>query len=270
MHLSTLVITITALILTSSLLNSPIQANGYWTRVSLRIEGSDETLYAGTVLTAGGIVTPKSNQAYICDGTNNGAHTTPGGTVISAIDDAPLKHGWDGTWYKGFRDYLISSIENEDGSSERYWGLLVNYRLSNKGGCQTKVAADDQVLVARGALDAQAFLEARVNTATFTTTTSGTHTMTFTVTNGADRKLVAGATMIPGPSTSTTDQNGVVKLPVSNTPGTFTYKATGSGMIRSPPVIITVVTARSSVFCMTPTPTPTSMVDGDGFRCCNE
>ncbi|KAG0640603.1 hypothetical protein HOY80DRAFT_1135828 [Tuber brumale] len=252
MHFSTRIITATILTLTFFLLNSPIQVNGYWTRVSLRIEGLEDTIYQGTVYTTGGIVT------------HNGAHTTPGGTIISAIDDASLIHGWDGTWYKGFRDYLISSINNEDGSKEKYWGLLVNYKLANKGGCQTKVAADDQMLVARGVFDAQAFLEARVNTATLVTKV----TMTFTV-NGVDGKPVAGATMIPGPSISTTDQNGVVKLLVVSTPGTFTLRATGTRMIRSPPVTVTVVTARPSVFCLTPTPTLTPMVYGDGFGCCN-
>ena len=107
----------TLLILTSALLNSFIQANAYWTKIHLRIEGPKKTHYEGIILTTEHIVTTKSGGTRECDGTNNGAHTTPGATIMSAIDDAVST--WDGTYDKSTRDYKITSIENEPENGDK-------------------------------------------------------------------------------------------------------------------------------------------------------
>ena len=58
------------------------------TLVNLRIEGAEETIFEGTVLTKGHNVTTPSGGLHQCDGTNNDANPSPGPTCTSALDDA--------------------------------------------------------------------------------------------------------------------------------------------------------------------------------------
>ncbi|KAG0125367.1 hypothetical protein HOY82DRAFT_616618 [Tuber indicum] len=255
MHFSTRIITAIFLILTSSLQNSPIQANGYWTIVSLRIEGSAHTIYEDCVSTAGNIVTTKSGGTHMCDGTNGGAHTTPGGTIISAVDDAV--DTWDGTWSKTMREYFITSINGEAAIAGRFWGLLINDKFGDKGGCQIKVSTGDEVVFALEVPEAfQTILKARRNKRVVR---SG-HPVQFTVFNAIDGKPVQGARIIPGGDM--TDEHGKVNVVITGDPGLYSFKATKDKTIRSPTVIIRVTPAPA---LMTESP----MVHDAGFKCCN-
>ncbi|PUU79223.1 hypothetical protein B9Z19DRAFT_951330, partial [Tuber borchii] len=198
--------------------------------VFLRIEGTDKTFFEDTIYTTGHIVTTIKGGTHECDGTNNGAHPMPGATIISAIDDAVSK--WDGTYSKKYRDYFITSIEDDSSG----WGLLVSYKFLDKGGCQTQVAADDQVLVAAGAFSADAFLEARADKSSVP---SGTEVV-FTVVNGVDKKPVGGATVLDGAGhTGTTNAEGKATITFGS-PGVFKLKGTKEKTIRSNKVVITV------------------------------
>jgi len=238
MRLSTNITRTILLILTSTLLNSSLQANAYWTRVFLRIEGSEKTIFEDTILTTGHIVTTPSGGTHECDGTNNGAHATPGATIISAIDDAVSP--WDGKYYNGTRDYFVTSIHGDPPGNDGSWGLLVGYNFVEKGGCQTQVAADDQVLVAFGAFGATAFLEARADK----TSALPNEEVVFTVVNGKHRRPIESATMVAGATDpkATTNAQGKAAIRFERA-GVHKYKATKSGTIRSNEVTIMVMTA---------------------------
>ena len=181
-------------------------------------------------------MTTSSGGTHECDGTNNGAHTTPGATIISAIDDAVSR--WDGNWIKESRDYFITSIAEDSYTEEQSWGLLTKFKFADRGGCQTRVAADDQVLVAFDALRANAFLEASVDKSTV----RADGEVVFIVVNGADKKPVESATM----SARRTDPTGITneegKATISfQSPAVYEYKARKDGTIRSNKVIVTAI-----------------------------
>ena len=67
--------------------NTPIEVN-------VRIEGAQKTLFEGNVLTTGHNVTTPSGGNHKCDGTNGAAHTSPGPTPFSALDDAAKQNGF--------------------------------------------------------------------------------------------------------------------------------------------------------------------------------
>src|SRR5690606_14161306 len=77
----------------------------------VRIEGRTTTLYEGVLRTDGhAVATPSDRRTpRRCDGTNNGAHTSPGPTPTAASDDAMRSVGmdWDGYWTPGFEDFFI-------------------------------------------------------------------------------------------------------------------------------------------------------------------
>ena len=239
MRFSNSIIRTTLLILTSALLNPSIQVNAYWTKIHLRIEGSNRNIFEDTIYTAGHIVTTALGGTHECDGTNNGAHTTPGATIISAIDDAVSK--WDGKWEKEFRDYFITSISGDSSTEDESWGLLIKYKFVDKGGCRTQVAADDQVLVAFDALRATAFLDLSVAKSTVRTDED----VVFTVVNGANRQPVADAvisTLGADDPTATTNSEGKATI-LFQSPAMYEYKARKDGTIRSNKVIVTATSA---------------------------
>jgi len=236
MRLSTNIMRTILLILTSALLNSFIQANAYWTKVYLRIEGRDRTLFERYVLTTGHIVTTALGGTHECDGTNNGAHTTPGATIVSAIDDAVST--WDGDYDKSIRDYKITSIENQLEEGDERWRLLIGYGIRERG-CQSQVVADDHVLVAFGDVNVDTFLKMKADRKTVDVNGK----VVFTVTNGVNGKPVKGANIVPlplnGGTKHTTDDNGKATIPFTSA-DKYKYKAEMDGAIRSNVVVIRV------------------------------
>lgn len=118
----------------------------------VRIEGRTTTLYEGVLRTDGhAVATPSDrNTPRRCDGTNNGAHTSPGPTPTAASDDAmrSVGMGWDGYWTPGFEDFFIQQYgpDREDADSYAYWGILVNGIYTSVGGCQYRLNPNDQTL----------------------------------------------------------------------------------------------------------------------------
>jgi len=131
--------------------------------VNVRIEGKSQTLFEGPVRTEGHPIRAASDsQERQCNGTNAGAHASPGPTPTTAAVDAMALLGetFDGTWYPDLDDYLITrwGPEAENAADAETWGVLVDDSLLSVGGCQAELAEGAQVLWAYGASSSERFL----------------------------------------------------------------------------------------------------------------
>jgi len=72
-----------------------------------------------------------------CDGTNGGAHTSPGGTLTTAIEAAGRRKGFgfDGTFDTSFNDFFIQSIAGTTQTANQFWGVLQDFTFTPAGGC---------------------------------------------------------------------------------------------------------------------------------------
>jgi hypothetical protein len=113
--------------------------------VNLRVEGATGTIWDGPVTTDGHAIEQDKAGPQPCDGTNNGAHPTPGPTVTSTLDDALA---WDGTWSNSLKDFEITRIGPDANTNTKFWGLALDFQQLQVGGCQQQVKAGDQVLIA--------------------------------------------------------------------------------------------------------------------------
>ncbi|KAJ7051790.1 hypothetical protein C8F01DRAFT_922368, partial [Mycena amicta] len=199
------------------------------TRVNLRIEGADKTIFEGVIVTMGHNVTTVSGGTHHCDGTNDGANVFPGPTCTSALDDAAKQGGfqWDGTFSTEFDDYFVTSIASSTQTATQFWGILLNYAFTPVGGCQQEInhPATDEVLWAFDAFNAAHFLKLKGPK----TARKGVPTR-FTVTDGSTGLPVAGVAL--DVSGATTGADGKV-LVTFGKPGLHGLKATLEGSIRS-------------------------------------
>lgn len=117
---------------------------------SLRIEGSNTTIYEGPIRTGPNIISTSRGGTHACTGTNLKSNRRPGGTSTTALDAASLLCGftYDGTWSSQFEDFFIEKIgsANSADGGGRYWGLLNNFNVTDVGGCQEEPALGDEVL----------------------------------------------------------------------------------------------------------------------------
>jgi hypothetical protein len=118
--------------------------------VNLRVEGPNRTVFDGPVTTDGHDVATATAGSHKCDGTNGGAEPEPGPTATGALDDAAKAGGFtiDGPYGNfGIDDYFIERVADQqiDPNSE-YWSLWINQQFSDKGGCQKRVLAGQDVL----------------------------------------------------------------------------------------------------------------------------
>jgi hypothetical protein len=116
--------------------------------INLRVEGQNQTIFDGPVTTDGHHITTPSGGPHPCDGTNNGAHPSPGPTATAALDDGARLNNftWDGDWFPSFNDFLVTRIAGEAETSSQFWYFAVNFKLGEAGGCQTRVNQGDEVL----------------------------------------------------------------------------------------------------------------------------
>lgn len=118
--------------------------------VNLRVEGPNKTVFDGPVTTDGHDVTTQTAGTHKCDGTNGAAEPEPVPTATAALDDAAKLAGFtiDGPYGNfGIDDYFIERVADQpiDPNNE-YWSLWINQQFSDKGGCQKRVLAGQDVL----------------------------------------------------------------------------------------------------------------------------
>ena len=121
--------------------------------VNVRVEGLHKTLLDRRVLVdVRKVSSGDGTGKHKCDGTNNGASSTAGPTLIGAFDLAIQQANltWAGKWFSSFEDFSIDRIgpDSSDTTNNKYWGQVVNYKDTDLGGCQQQIKAGDHVLVA--------------------------------------------------------------------------------------------------------------------------
>ena len=118
--------------------------------VNLRVEGPTKTVFDGPVTTDGHAVTTAAGGTHPCDGTNDGAEPEPGPTATAALDDAAKLAGFtiDGPYGNfGIEDFFLERVADQQiDPSNAYWSLWINHSFSDKGGCQKRVLAGQDVL----------------------------------------------------------------------------------------------------------------------------
>lgn len=118
--------------------------------VNLRVEGPTRTVFDGPVTTDAHDVTTASGGTHRCDGTNGGAEPSPVPTATGALDDAARLAGFtiDGPYGSfGIEDFFLERVADERiDPNTGYWSLWINHVFSDKGGCQKRVLAGQDVL----------------------------------------------------------------------------------------------------------------------------
>jgi hypothetical protein len=132
------------------------------TQVNLRIEGSEQTLFEGPILTEGHEVEATSDtQARSCDGidVNDPENILPGPTPTAAAVDAIglIGETFDAQWSSQYDDYFLTrwGPDTQNPSDAVYWGVLVNNVFPNVGGCQYELGGGDEVTWAYDAFAAR-------------------------------------------------------------------------------------------------------------------
>jgi hypothetical protein len=195
--------------------------------VNLRVEGAGRTIFEGPVTTDGHAITTAGGgpNAHPCDGTNLGAHPSPGPTPTAALDDGARTAGftWDATWDDTFQDFLINRVAEDSATTMQFWGLVVNYRFAETGGCQIHAQQGDEVLFAF-----DAFSKAHVLRLSGPPAATTGAPVTVSVVDGQDGSPIAGSSVNGTP----TGSDGKASLSFA-TPGIYRLKAERPDSIRS-------------------------------------
>jgi hypothetical protein len=133
------------------------------TKVNVTIEGKNETLFEGPILTEGHNIEASSDtKERSCNwiNVNDPENLAPGATPTAASVDAMSMIGetFDGQWYGGFEDYFITRWGPDKEESGESWGVIVNNVFTNVGGCQFELSKNDEVLWAYNAFGGKPIL----------------------------------------------------------------------------------------------------------------
>jgi hypothetical protein len=194
--------------------------------VNLRVEGASSTIFDGPITTDGHtITTASSGGPQPCDGTNAGAFPSAVPTATAALDDGARLNGftWDADWFSSFSDFSVKEVAGEAANTTQFWGLVVNFRFSQTGGCTTKVNNGDEVLWVFDAFSKTHVLKLAGPAAA----TTGTP-LTVQVTNADDGSPAVGATV----NGATTGADGKATLSFANA-GVYKLKADRPDSVRS-------------------------------------
>jgi hypothetical protein len=125
------------------------------TKVKVRIEGATKTIFEGAVTTDAHPVTGDASGPHKCDGTNGGAHATPAPTATGALDDASklANFSWSGSFDNSFEDFIVNKVANDAATSSQFWGVAVQWKPLQVGGCQFQVSSGEEVLWAYDLFD---------------------------------------------------------------------------------------------------------------------
>jgi hypothetical protein len=200
--------------------------------VNLRVEGLKRTVFDGPVTTDAHVVTTATAGPHTCDGTNGAAEPAPGPTATGALDDAARLAGFtiDGPYGNfGIDDYFIERVADEQiDPMTQFWSLWINHTFSDKGGCQKRVLAGQDVLWAAVPFSVDVPLKL---TGPPTATTG--QPVQMQVIDGQKGTPQAGATV----GGSTTGTNGVASVTFAEA-GIYRLKAEKPGTIRSNTIVI--------------------------------
>jgi len=193
--------------------------------VNVRVEGPVGTIWDGPVTTDGHAIEKDHFGPQPCDGTNNGANPTPGPTVTSALDDT---YAWDGKWTPSLNDFQVTRIGSANQTATKFWGLVLNFKQLQVGGCQQQVKTGDQVLFAYDLFSAKHVLKLTGPSKV----TSGKK-FKLKVVDGQDGKPVAGAKV----GVAKTNAQGVATTSFKGS-GRAVLKATAPQSVRSNALIV--------------------------------
>jgi hypothetical protein len=183
--------------------------------VTVRVEGASKTILEVPVTSDGHEVTTPSGGSHQCDGTNNGAYPSPVPTPTAALDDATRANGvtWDADWFPDFEDFIVTRVADESATSTQFWGLLVNGKFSNSGGCQVQLKQGDEALYAFDAFSKTAVLRlAGPDTATVGQPINVTVSDTQSETPAANASVGGATTGADGVATVAFNQKGIYRL----------------------------------------------------------
>jgi hypothetical protein len=181
--------------------------------VTVRVEGASKTILDVPVTSDGHNVTTPSGGTHPCDGTNNGAHPSPVPTPTAALDDAARENSvsWDADWFG--TDFFVNRVADEPQTSSQFWGLIVNGKFSDVGGCQVKLNQGDETLYAFDAFSKTAVLRlAGPDTATVGQPLNVTVTDTQSSTPAASASVHGVTTGGDGVATLTFNEEGIYRL----------------------------------------------------------
>jgi hypothetical protein len=202
--------------------------------VNLRVEGPTRTVFDGPVTTDGHDVTTAAAGTHKCDGTNGGAEPSPGPTATAALDDAAKQAGFtiDGPYGNfGIDDYFIERVADQQiDPNNAYWSLWINHGFSDKGGCQKRILAGQDVLWAGVPFSVSVPLKLTGPESALTG-----QPVTVRVTDGSNGNPQSGATV----GGTTTDAAGRATLTFSQK-GIYRLKAEKPDTIRSNTIVLCV------------------------------
>src|SRR3954470_9972909 len=119
------------------------------TTVAVRIEGPSTTIFEGPVTPAIQTVDGGDGTGpHKCDGTNGAANLTAGATATSIMDTAIRGAGrsWQGNFNPSFDDFLVNRIGGTSATESQFWGVAVDGKSLEVGGCQAIVKPGQEVL----------------------------------------------------------------------------------------------------------------------------
>jgi hypothetical protein len=200
--------------------------------VTVRVEGPSSTIFEGPVTPATQTVDGNDGKGpQKCDGTNGGANPTPGPTPTGVMDTAIRGAGrsWQGDFDASFQDFLVNRIGSVAATSSQFWGVAVDGKSLEVGGCQAIVKPGQEVLWAFDSFGK------KLLHASGPKQVKAGKVASVKVIDTEKGKVVAGA-RIGG---ATTNANGVARLRFKHA-GTRRLKATAPKSIRSNALVLKV------------------------------
>ena len=228
----------TLAVLSTLALAAPATAAAAPTEVTVRVEGATKTIFEGKVTTDTHDVNGNDNTgAHKCDGTNGGAGTVPGPTATGAVEDATKLAGlvFQASYSESFSDFVVNKIGPDAANDTQFWGVGLNGKPLEVGGCQQVVSEGDEVLWAY-----DLFSKKHVLRATAAKRIRAGRVVKVRVTDTQSGGVGVAGARIGGQKTNS---KGVVKLRFRTT-GTKRLKATRADSVRSNQLTVKVLRHR--------------------------
>jgi hypothetical protein len=218
--------------------------------VNLRIEGAESTVFESSIVSGPRNITTPSGGTHLCNGLNFKVNSQPGATCKSALDEVACRNNftYDATWSNSSSDFFITRISSSSQTGTKYWGLLVNWKFANVGGCQQETKPGDYVLWVYDVFNAESSLQLYPDEHFGTQKAEGSVSSSpkLSVTDDLTGDPVAGATVQKlvtaarsAGDVAVSDDSGIATVDFSQR-GTYYFKAVKPNSIRSNLVIVSV------------------------------